>query len=120
MFLGCAKAAPVGRGHEHPRGKKRRLRNGHELGDAGFARSQFPRHCRMFMAHPHRWALAFLGSGFGGSSVSAAESAPRQPASLQYRLASLQGPSEERQGALPSDDAADRGLARPAFTAHDN
>jgi hypothetical protein len=23
---------------------------------------------RMFMAHLHRWALAFLGSGFGGSS----------------------------------------------------
>ena len=37
---------------------------------------------RMFMAHLHRWALAFLGAGFGGSSVNAAESAPRQPASL--------------------------------------
>ena len=46
---------------------------------------------RLCMAHPHRWALAFLGSGFGGSSVNAAESAPRQPASLQYALASLQG-----------------------------
>ena len=22
---------------------------------------KFPRHCRMFMAHLHRWALAFLG-----------------------------------------------------------
>jgi hypothetical protein len=38
--------------------------------------------------------LAFLGSGFGGSLVYAAESAPRQPASLPNRIASLQGPSE--------------------------
>ena len=43
------------------------------------------------MAHLHRWALAFLGSGLGGSSVSAAESAPRQPVRLTDRLASLQG-----------------------------
>jgi hypothetical protein len=35
------------------------------------------------MAHLHRWALAFLGSGFGGSSVNAAESAPRQPLACQ-------------------------------------
>jgi len=55
---------------------------------------QFPRHCRMFMAHLHRWALAFLGSGLGGSSVNAAESAPHQPVRLTDRLASLQGPSE--------------------------
>ena len=40
-----------------------------------------------------RWALAFLGSGLGGSSVNAAESAPRQPVRLTDRLASLQGPS---------------------------
>ena len=46
------------------------------------------------MAHLHRWALAFLGSGLGGSSVSAAESAPHQPVRLTDRLASLQGPSE--------------------------
>jgi hypothetical protein len=74
-----------------------------------------PRHCRMFMAHPHRWALAFLGSGFGGSSVNAAESAPRQPMRLTDRLASLQGPSA-RQGALPSDCTADLGLARSETT----
>ena len=67
VFLGCAKAAPAGRGHEHPHGKKNRLRSGHDVGEALFARHEFPRHCRMFMAHLHRWALAFLGSGFGGS-----------------------------------------------------
>ena len=32
MFLGCAKAAPVGRGHEHPHGKKKGLRSGHDVG----------------------------------------------------------------------------------------
>ena len=32
MFLGLAKAVPVGRGHEHPHGKKKVLRNGPELG----------------------------------------------------------------------------------------
>ena len=37
------------------------------------------------MAHLHRWALAFLGSGLGGSSVNAAESAPRQPVSCNTR-----------------------------------
>ena len=52
------------------------------------------------MAHLHRWALAFLGSVLGGSSISAAESAPRQPVRLTDRLASLQGPSA-RQGMLP-------------------
>ena len=77
VFLGCAKAALVGRGHKHPHGKKKDLRNGHDARETVFARDQFPRHCRMFMAHLHRWALAFLGSGFGGSSVNAAESAPR-------------------------------------------
>ena len=45
------------------------------------------------MARPHRRALAFLDFGFGDSSVNATELAPRQPASLQYALASLQGPS---------------------------
>ena len=29
--------------------------------------ASFPGLGRMFMAHPHRWALAFLGSGLGGS-----------------------------------------------------
>ena len=65
---------------------------------------------------PSRRALAFLGSGFGGSSVSAAESAPRQLASLPNGIASLQGPSELRQGALPADCTAGRGLARPGTT----
>jgi len=64
------------------------------------------------MAAPNRAALAFLGSGLGGSSVNAAESTPRQPVSLQYALASLQGPSEPC-ATLPTYDAADRGLARP-------
>ena len=89
-----AKAAPVRRGHKHPHGKKKHLRNGHDVGEAGFARSQVPRHCRMFMAHLHRWALAFLGFWVGGSLVSAAESAPRQLGSLPNGIASLQGPSE--------------------------
>jgi hypothetical protein len=53
------------------------------------------------MAHLHRWALAFLGSGFGGSLVNAAESAPRQPASLPNRIASLQGPSAGAQREVP-------------------
>jgi hypothetical protein len=34
VFLGCAKAAPVGRGHEHPHGKKNHLRSGHDIGEA--------------------------------------------------------------------------------------
>ena len=55
------------------------------------------------MAHLHRWALAFLGSGFGGSSVNAAESAPRQPASLPNRIASLQGRIWSRYHARRSD-----------------
>src|SRR5277367_1543214 len=63
VFLGCAKAAPVGRGHKHPRSLKKRLCDAVELGDAVFARESIPRHCRMFMAHLHRWALAFQGSG---------------------------------------------------------
>ena len=50
VFLGCAKAALVGRGHEHPHGKKKDLRNGHDARETVFARDQFPRHCRMFMA----------------------------------------------------------------------
>ena len=33
VLLGCAKAAPVRRGHAFPRPQKRRLRNGPELGD---------------------------------------------------------------------------------------
>ena len=42
-LLGCAKAAPVGRGHEHPRSQKKRLCDAVELGDAGFAEiQQFP------------------------------------------------------------------------------
>ena len=62
VLLGCAKAAPVGRGHEHPHGKKNRLRSGHDVGEARICQDhEFPRHCRMFMAHLHRWALAFLG-----------------------------------------------------------
>jgi len=32
-----------------------------------FSQISSPALGRMFMAHPHRWALAFLGSGFGGS-----------------------------------------------------
>ena len=96
VFLGCAKAAPVGRGHEHPRGKKKELAKRARCRGSSICETQFPRHCRMFMAHLHRWALAFLGSGFGGSSVSAAESAPRQPVRLTDGLASLQGPSEAR------------------------
>ena len=63
------------------------------------------------MARPFRRALAFLGFWVGGSSISAAESAPRQPASLQNAIASLQGPSEPRQGALPADCWADPALA---------
>ena len=67
-FLGLAKAVPVGRGHEHPHGKKQVLRNGPELGDARIVRDRVsPALGRMFMAHLHRRALAFLGSGFGGS-----------------------------------------------------
>ena len=45
---------------------------------------------RMFMARPHRRALAFLGSGFGGSLRHTANRA-RWPISLHYRIASLQG-----------------------------
>ena len=59
-------------------------------------RQRFPGSGRMFMAHPHRWALACLGSGSGSSFVSAAELAPRQPVRLADRLASLQAPSEPR------------------------
>ena len=77
---------------------------------------QFPRHCRMFMAHLHRWALAFLGSGFGGSSVNAAESAPRQPASLPNGIASLQGPSAGALGRVTdlAVAVAGKGKARSA------
>jgi len=44
------------------------------------------------MARPYRRALAFLGFWCGRLLISAAESTPRQPASLQYGIASLQGP----------------------------
>ncbi len=65
------------------------------------------------MAHLHRWALAFLGSGLGGSSVNAAQSAPRQPVRLTDRLASLQGPSEPcARARCRADCTDDGGLAR--------
>jgi hypothetical protein len=58
------------------------------------------------------WHFWVLGSA---APSSAAESAPRQLASLPNGLASLQGPSA-RQGVLPSDRAADRSLAWPGTT----
>ena len=113
VFLGCAKAAPVGRGHEHPHGKKKRLRNGHDVGEAADCRDQ-----RVSPALPDVHGPP-SPVGFGISRVlgsaapsgSAAESAPRQLASLPNGIASLQGPSA-RQGTLPSDCTADRRLAR--------
>jgi hypothetical protein len=50
------------RGHEHPHGKKKRLRSGHDVGRLTLSAISVPGHIgRMFMAHPHRWALAFQG-----------------------------------------------------------
>ena len=58
----------------------------------------------------------FWGSGLGGSSVNAAESAPRQLASLPNGIASLQGPSEPRAIRARSrpDGTADHDLASSA------
>jgi hypothetical protein len=41
------------------------------------ARSAFPGPRPDVLGHPHRWALALLGSRVDSSSLSAAESAPR-------------------------------------------
>jgi hypothetical protein len=67
-IAGCSSVWPrptsAWRGHEHPHGKKRHLRNWPELGDGGFAKTPPPRVSRlgrMFMARFHRRALAFLG-----------------------------------------------------------
>ena len=116
MLLGCAKAAPVGRGHEHPHGKKKRLRSGHDVGEAAIVTDQqFPRHCRMFMAHLHRWALAFLGfwvrrllgqrGGIG--TASASQPAKRNRVAPRPNCAA-------RQGALPPGRSARAILAPEA------
>jgi hypothetical protein len=73
VFLGCAKAAPVGRGHKHPHSLKKRLSDAEELGDGGFARRhqyEFPSSGWMFMAHLHGGLWHFWASGFGVSGES--------------------------------------------------
>ena len=95
----CAKAAPVGRGHEHPHGKKNRLRSGHDVGEARICEFQsFPGTAGCSWPTFTGGLWHFWGSGFGGSSVNAAESAPRLPASLPNGIASLQGPSAGTSG----------------------
>jgi hypothetical protein len=50
------------RPHQIRRGYENRWRSGHDVGEARICEIlEFPRHCRMFMSHLHRWALAFLG-----------------------------------------------------------
>jgi hypothetical protein len=50
----------------------------------------------MFMAHLHRWALAFLGSGFGGSYANRRRQ--RGVVSLSHAIASLE--AEKSPGAM--------------------
>ena len=96
-WLGCSLAAPrprdVRRGHEHPHGKKQGLRNGPELGEtAGLSRhSSFPGLGRMFMARPHRRALAFLGFWVRQAPRSARRIGTASAGSLPNGIASLQG-----------------------------
>jgi len=59
--LAVTKARQARRGHAHPHGKKKGLRNGHDVREALIVEIEFPRHCRMFMARLHWRALAFLG-----------------------------------------------------------
>jgi hypothetical protein len=42
VFLGCAKAAPVGRGHKHPRARNRPCETGLSWGMVVLSRHQFP------------------------------------------------------------------------------
>ena len=105
VFLGCAKAAPVGRGHEHPR-----ARNGPELGDGGFARHHqrvSPALGRMFMAHLHRWALAFLGFRVRRLLRESPQATRRRQPVTRHRVA---GSREIR---LPQNSGRVRPAARP-------
>ena len=92
VFLGCAKAAPVGRGHKHPRSLKKRLCDAVELGDARVCETS-----RSPALPDVRGPPSPVGFSISRVWVRRAprparrESAPRQPASLQYRFASLQG-----------------------------
>jgi hypothetical protein len=78
VFLGWPRPTSARRGHKHPCGKKRLLRNGPELGDAAdcHVNSEFPGLDRMFMARPHRRALAYLGFWVQGLLSQRGESAP--------------------------------------------
>jgi hypothetical protein len=89
VFLGCAKAAPVGLGHEHPHGKKNRLRSGHDVREARDCQvAEFPRHCRMFMAHLTGGLWHFWGSGSVGSYANRRRL--RGVVSLSHAIASLE------------------------------
>jgi GNAT superfamily N-acetyltransferase len=70
----------------------------------------------MFMAHPHRWALAFLGSGLSFSGAN--RCAHRSATTLQHPLASLKGrifrrPMVQTPRAGPKKDCAQR-ASRPS------
>ena len=49
--------------------------------------TRFPSSGRMFMAHLHRWALAFLGSGFGGSYANRRRLTRRRQPVTRHRVA---------------------------------
>jgi hypothetical protein len=79
---------PIGRGHEHPHGKKRLLRNGPELEDVGLrGPPQVPRLGRMFIARPSGGLWHIWGSGFGGSYAIRRNSAALSEADRRTRVA---------------------------------
>ena len=67
MLLGLAEAHQRWRGHKHPRGKKRHLRNGPELGDAADCQvnSEFPGSAGCFRPALCGGSWHFWGSGCG-------------------------------------------------------
>ena len=118
--MGCSLAGPrprdVRRGHKHPRGnpwQARGLQIGPELEETGVDEtfSFSPALGWMFMAHPHRWALAFLGFWVRQAPTqdAANRAAPRQLA-LPTRVAP--SPSSRIGAILKAEPVADQRVSR--------
>ena len=92
VFLGWAKAARrQARAQASPWQENTLLRNGPELRETAVVQADsFPGLGRMFMARPHRRALAFLGF-WVRQLLAAHRELARWSISLHYRIASLQG-----------------------------